>query len=132
MTLKQINQANYSPHLYGIRALALTRLLFFFLLLFVMVDSTNSTPATPTITTSSTDSPIPLVALTSGQLPLKLTHLTTRHGVLNLILFSLAMIYRISLMELFPALIALQPISPHGCAKINYCSMQFVSLSLTQ
>ena len=41
-----------------------------------MADPNNSTPATPTITTSYTDSPIPLVALTSGQLPLKLTHLT--------------------------------------------------------
>ena len=40
-----------------------------------MADHNNSTPATPTITTSSTDPLIPLVALTSGQLPLKLTHL---------------------------------------------------------
>jgi len=40
-----------------------------------MADHKNSTPATPMITTSSTDPPIPLVALTSGQLPLKLTHL---------------------------------------------------------
>ena len=40
-----------------------------------MADNNSSTPATPTITTSSTDNAIPLVALTSGQLPLKLTHL---------------------------------------------------------
>jgi hypothetical protein len=38
-----------------------------------MADPNNSTPATPTIPISSTDPPIPLVALTSGQLPLKLT-----------------------------------------------------------
>jgi hypothetical protein len=40
-----------------------------------MADNNSSTPATPTITTSSNDNVIPLVALTSGQLPLKLTHL---------------------------------------------------------
>jgi hypothetical protein len=40
-----------------------------------MADPNNSTPVTPTIPTSSIDPPIPLVAFTSGQLLLKLTHL---------------------------------------------------------
>ena len=40
-----------------------------------MVDHNNSIPATPTVTTSSTYPAIPFIALTNGQIPLKLTHL---------------------------------------------------------